>query len=140
MSLIQFGEYISWKLPKKAHLLLTSNEDDGSMNVSSLDSAQATRLINFKLDFDYELYAKWMDANHLRSECINFCLLHGSEIFDQSDKINARTYTMFTNAISGLKDLSSTDTLNTIDLIARGCFGNDSTIGALFVTFVNNNC
>ena len=42
MSLIQFGEYISWKLPEKTHLLLTSNEDNGSMNVSSLDSAQSS--------------------------------------------------------------------------------------------------
>lgn len=40
MSLIQFGEYISWKLPEKTHLILTSNEDNGSMNVTSLDSAQ----------------------------------------------------------------------------------------------------
>lgn len=40
MSLIQFGEYVSWKLPNKCHLLLTSNEDDGSMNLSSTDDAQ----------------------------------------------------------------------------------------------------
>lgn len=40
MGLIQFGEYISWKLPEKVHLVLTSNEDNGIMAVTSLDSAQ----------------------------------------------------------------------------------------------------
>lgn len=40
MSLIQFGEYISWKLPKKCHLLLSSNPDNGEYSVSGLDPAQ----------------------------------------------------------------------------------------------------
>ena len=138
MSLIQFGEYISWKLPDKTHLILTSNEDNGAMNVTSIDSAQQSRLLNFKLNFDYEQYGKWMDKNGLKSEAINFMLFH-PEIFDQSDRINARTYTMFTNAISGFKNFDDLETLDNIDLIARGCFGDDTTIGGLFVTFVNNN-
>jgi len=138
MSLIQFGEYISWKLPDKTHLILTSNEDNGAMNVTSIDSAQQSRLLNFKLNFDYEQYGKWMDKNGLKSEAINFMLFH-PEIFDQSDRINARTYTMFTNAISGFKNFDNLETLDNIDLIARGCFGDDTTIGSLFVTFVNNN-
>lgn len=138
MSLIQFGEYISWKLPEKTHLILTSNEDNGSMNVTSLDSAQQSRLLNFHLDFNYEQYGKWMDRCNLKSEAINFMLLH-PEIFDQSDRVNARTYTMFANAISGFKSFSNIETLDSIDLIAKGCFGNDTTIGALFVTFIHNN-
>lgn len=138
MSLIQFGEYISWKLPDKTHLILTSNEDNGSMNVTSIDSAQQSRLLNFKLNFDYEQYGKWMDRCGLKSEAINFMLFH-PEIFDQSDRINARTYTMFTNAISGFKNFDNLETLDNIDLIARGCFGDETKIGSLFVTFVNNN-
>jgi hypothetical protein len=138
MSLIQFGEYISWKLPEKTHLILTSNEDNGSMNVTSLDAAQSSRLLNFKLNFDYEQYGKWMDRCNLKSELINFMLFH-PEIFEQSDRINARTYTMFANALSGFKNFDSTETLESIDLIARGCFGDETTIGSLFVAFVNNN-
>lgn len=137
MGLVQFGEYISWKLPKKTHLILTSNEDDGSMNVTSLDSAQSSRLLNFKLDFDYEQYGKWMDKCGLKSEAINFMLLH-PEIFEQSERINARTYTMFANAIAGFKNLGDVEILDSICLIAKGCFGTDTTIGNLFVTFVHN--
>ena len=138
MSLIQFGEYISWKLPEKTHLLLTSNEDNGSMNVSSLDSAQSSRMITFHLEFNNDQYCAWMDKNNLRSELINFALLN-PEIFEQNDTINARTYTMFANALAGFKSFDSIDTLNTVDLIAKGCFGKDTNIGDLFVAFVHNN-
>lgn len=66
-------------------------------------------------------------------------MLFHPEIFEQSDRINARTYTMFANALSSFKNFDSTETLESIDLIARGCFGDDTTIGSLFVAFVNNN-
>lgn len=136
MALVQFGEYISWKLPKNTHLFLTSNIDDGSMNVSSMDAAQTSRMLTFRLDFDHKLYATWMDNLDLKSEAINFMLMN-PEIFEQSDRVNARTYTMFANAISGIKDFGSS--LGDVDLIARGCFGDETTIGALFATFVHNN-
>ena len=137
MALVQFGEYVSWKLPKKTHLLLTSNEDNGSMNVTSLDSAQQTRMLTFKLGFDYEQYGKWMDNQGMKDVVINFMLMH-PEIFDQSDKINARTYTMFANAISGFSKWDDTETLANISLIAKGCFGEDTSIGDLFATFIYN--
>ena len=137
MSLIQFGEYISWKLPKKCHLLLTSNEDDGSMNLSSIDDAQKSRLLTFSVDFDYTQYGFWMDQQHMRTEFINFMLLN-PEIFDQSTIINARTYTMFANACEGIKDLSDINSMNFVSSIARSCFGKDTTVGDLFAAFVNN--
>lgn len=136
MSLIQFGEYISWKLPKKTHLLLTSNEDNGSMSVTTLDSAQQTRLINFHLEFNNEQYCAWLDKNNAPDVLVNFALLHG-EIFEQCDTINARTYTMFANALNSITNFNSLEALDTVDLIARGCFGKDTNIGALFVTFVD---
>lgn len=145
MSLIQFGEYVSWKLPKKTHLLLTSNEDDGAQNITSLDSAQRTRLLNFHLDFSHEQYGKWMDKHNLNSQAINFMLLH-PEIFSvdpqkhtQNGLINARTYTMFAQAIAGLPNFDSLESLTMIDLIAQGCFGKETNIGNLFVAFVHNN-
>lgn len=137
MALVQFGEYISWKLPKKTHLLLTSNEDTGEFNVSSIDAAQRSRMLTFKLDFDCEQYGKWLDQQGMRDEVINFMLLN-PEIFNQSDKINARTYTMFANAISGFKNWNDVNTLNNIFLIAKGCFGDDTSIGDLFATFIYN--
>lgn len=138
MSLIQFNEYISWKLPKKTHLLLTSNPDNGENSVTSLDAAQSSRLINFYLDFDPVQYGEWMDNNNLRNEAINFMLLH-PEIFDTSKQINARTYTMFASALDGISNLSSDSSFDLISYIAKGCFGNNTNIGELFITFINNN-
>lgn len=68
MSLMQFGEYISWKLPKKCHLILSSNPDDGSYSVTDLDPAQKSRMINFTMDFDVQCWAKWADRVGIRSE------------------------------------------------------------------------
>lgn len=68
MSLVQFGEYISWKLPQKCHLILSSNIDDGSCNVTSLDLAQKTRMINLSVDFDLNVFANWMEKQNMRSE------------------------------------------------------------------------
>ena len=68
MSLTQFGEYVSWKLPKNCHLILTANPDDGSYNVTSMDEAQMSRIINFDMEFDVQCFAKWMEVQNMRSE------------------------------------------------------------------------
>ena len=40
MQLIQDGKFISWKLPENTNIVLSSNPDDGTYQVSSLDPAQ----------------------------------------------------------------------------------------------------
>jgi len=139
MSLIQFGEYVSWKLPKKCHVLLSSNPDDGSYSVTSLDPAQKSRLINFDVEFDAKVFGKWCDKVGMRDELINFMLLN-PEIFDKSAVINARTYTMFANAISGIDNYDTPENLSLISLIAKGCFGDDNeVVSNLFITFIHNH-
>ena len=136
MSLVQFGEYVSWKLPKKCHLILSSNPNNGDYNVTELDPAQKSRMINFDVDFDLQTYAKWMSKVGIRSELQNFALLT-PEIFERGAHINARSYTMFANAISGFENLDSQDTLEKICLISKGCFGDDWVSG-MFIQFVHN--
>ena len=136
MSLIQFGEYISWKLPKNCHLILSSNPDNGDYSVTGLDAAQQSRMINFNVDFDLQVFAKWMSKVGIRGELQNFALLT-PEIFTRSARINARSYTMFANAISGLKQFDTEDALAKVCLIAKGCF-DDEYVAGLFVQFVHN--
>lgn len=138
MSLIQFGEYVSWKLPEKCHLLLTSNPDNSSYSVSSLDEAQSSRLINFNVDFDATVYSKWCDSVGMQDQLINFMLLN-PEIF-QNSGVNARTYTMFANALNGIKEFDSSESLALVSLIGSGCFGtNGDVVSDLFVSFVHNH-
>lgn len=137
MALIQFGEYVSWKLPKKCHLLLSSNPEDGQYNVTTLDEAQSSRLLNFNIDFDVKVWSKWADANRMPSPFINFALMT-PEIFEKGRNINARSYTIFTNALSSIKDLSKPESLEMISLISKGCFGDNEVISSMFTTFIHN--
>lgn len=140
MELIDRGEYISWKLPKNCTIVLTSNPDNGDYNVTTMDNAQKTRYINFEIEFDVEVWARWAEREHLDSRAINFALLY-PEIFDKEgnvQKINPRSYATFCNAISGLKDWNAADNLAMILNIAKGCFtSKENIIGNLFTTFIN---
>lgn len=140
MELIDRGEYISWKLPKNCTIVLTSNPDNGDYNVTTMDNAQKTRYINFEIEFDVDVWARWAEREHLDSRAINFALLY-PEIFDKEgnvQKINPRSYVTFCNAISGLKDWNTADNLAMILNIAKGCFtSKENVIGNLFTTFIN---
>ena len=137
MSLIQFGEYISWKLPKKCHLLLSSNPDNGEYSVSGLDPAQKSRVLTFNVDFDINVFAKWAEGK-LNDTLLNFAIMT-PEIFEKSSLINARTYTMFANALSGITNFDTPDSLAMISLIAKGCFGDDDAVSGMLVTFIHNH-
>lgn len=142
MELINTASYISWKLPKYTSICLTSNPDDGEYSVSSLDSAQKTRFINFNLKLNVEDWASWAEFNDIDSRCINFGLLYGDEIFKKHNNIqtvNPRAYTTFCKAISSIKNWEEENSLSLILNISKGCFLNDddNIIGSLFTTFIN---
>lgn len=61
------------------------------------------------------------------------------EIFEKSSLINARTYTMFANALSGITNFDTPDSLAMISLIAKGCFGDDDAVSGMLVTFIHNH-
>lgn len=142
MELIDRGEYVSWKLPKNTTICLTSNPDNGDYNVSGMDDAQKTRMVNFNVEFDLDVWAEWAESVELRNEAINFALFY-PEIFEKKNNVkvaNARSYVTFCNAISGLEDWSKPKNLAMILDIAKGCFLNDkdNVIGTFFTTFISN--
>lgn len=138
MSLIQFGEYISWKLPKKCHIILTSNPGDEYTNLAELDDAQQSRMLTFHVDFDVQPWAKWAEQVGIREQFINFALLN-PEIFERGHIINARSYTLFANALKTITDLSKPASMELAASIANGSFGSDGEyIAGLFTQFINN--
>ena len=142
MELICRGTYVSWSLPKYTNIVLTSNPDNGEYQVVTLDGAQKSRYVNFNLKFDVQCWATWAEESGLDSRGINF-LLCTPEVLESKDgvnKANARSYTMFINAISGIKDWEKPESLAFILNIAKGCFPFDSNnvIGSLFTTFIRN--
>lgn len=141
MELIDRGQYVSWSLPPKTTIVLSSNPDNGDYSVSTLDNAQKTRYMSFSVDFDIEVWAKWAEFEGLDSRTINFALSN-PEIFKKQggvQTVNARSYTTFANTIAGFKDFSTRETLSKILNIASGCFTNENnTVGTLFTAFIAN--
>ncbi len=131
MEIIDRQEYISWKLPKDWHVILTTNPDSGDYHVSSLDPAQKTRFITVNLKFDAECWARWAEQNDIDGRCINFLIMH-PELVTQTT--NARSITTFFNSISSIKNFE--DSLPLIQMIGEGSVGGE--FSTMFTTFINN--
>ena len=142
MELIYQQEYLSWKLPPRTQVILTSNHDDGSYSVNSLDAAQKSRFVSFDVKFDANAWCQWADNQGLDNRVINFMLLYHHELMTRKQgfsKVNARNYTMFANIISGIDNWNSMEGQMMILKIASGCFLDDSDIvGGLFTQFISN--
>jgi hypothetical protein len=131
MEILDRQEYVSWKLPKNWHVILTTNPDNGDYNVTSLDIAQKTRFISVGLKYDKDVWAKWAETASIDGRCINFMLMH-PELVTQS--VNPRAVTTFFNAISSFKNFNQR--LPMIQMIGEGSVGVD--FAAMFTMFINN--
>ena len=73
--------------------------------------------------------------------CINFALAY-PEIFESKEgvqRVNARSYVTFANAISGVPEWGDAKNLAMILNISKGCFTDkDNIVGHLFTTFIAN--
>jgi len=131
MDLIDRQEYISWKLPKDWHILLTANPDDGNYLVNAIDVAQKTRFSSVDLKWSAERWAEWAEKNGIDSRCINFVLM-SPEMVD--DRVNPRSLTNFFNSIYSIKDFE--EELPLIKMLGEGTVGPEA--ATMFVMFINN--
>ncbi len=143
MELILTQRYTSWSLPKKTTIVLTNNPDDGNSNVQSLDEAQKTRFLNFSLSWSQDAWAEWAEKSGMDGRCINFALTYASELFNADEDgnriCNPRSFSMFADMISGVKDWDDIDSLSFITLIAKGCFkDDDGKFSKMFTSFLRN--
>lgn len=145
MTLIETQSYYSWKLPKGWTIVLSTNPDDGNYQVSSLDSAQASRFVSYDIIFAKEPWAKWAEEQSIDGRFINFVLLNpelleGTGTKDdkkQANKaINPRAAVMFSHLISGIKDWSTSEGLETIQRRGEASVGPE--FAQQFVMFINN--
>jgi hypothetical protein len=131
MEILDRQEYVSWKLPKNWHVILTTNPDNGDYNVTSLDVAQKTRFISVELKYDADVWAKWAEKANIDGRCINFMLMHPELV---TQRINPRAITTFFNAISSVPKFE--DGLPLIQMIGEGSVGAD--FSSMFTMFINN--
>lgn len=131
MELVDRQEYISWKLPKDWHIILTANPDNGDYLVNSIDTAQRTRFISVNLKFDIDVWAKWAEKEQIDTRCINFMLMHPELV---TQKTNARSIVTFYNSISSIPDFEKN--LPLIQMIGEGSVGPEFT--TMFTSFIHN--
>ena len=131
MELIDRQEYISWKLPKNWHIVLTTNPDNGDYNVTSLDIAQKTRFISTEVKFDANVWARWAESVGIDGRCINFLLMNPEVV---TTSVNPRAITTFFNSISSIAKFE--DELPVIQMIGEGSVGPE--VSSLFTMFINN--
>ena len=131
MELVDRQEYISWKLPKDWHILLTANPDDGQYMVNAIDTAQRTRFVSVEFKFEVDRWAEWAEANNIDGRCINFLLMH-PEIINKD--VNPRSITTFFNAISSIPVFE--EQLGLIQQIGEGSVGSE--VASLFTQFIAN--
>lgn len=133
MELVDRQEYISWKLPKDWHIVLTANPDDGEYLVNSIDVAQRTRFVSTVLKWSHERWAEWAEQNGVDGRCINFVLSH-PEIVGENKGVNPRSLTTFFNSISSFQNFN--DKLPMIQMVGEGSVGPEVT--TLFTGFIKN--
>lgn len=143
MDLVLEQKYISWSLPKRTTIILTSNCDDGTANVNSLDEAQSTRFLNFEIKWSQDAWAMWAEAAKVDGRCINFVLSYSDELFNADEEgnriCNPRSFSMFADMISGVKDWDNAESINFISTIAKGCFKDeDNKFSKMFSIFLRN--
>ena len=143
MELILTQKYVSWSLPKKTTIVLTANPDNGEYNVNSLDEAQRTRFLNFPIAFDLDAWTLWAEKVQLDGRCINFVMNYANELFNSDEDgnhiCNPRSFVMFANMISGVKDWEVPENLEFIQLIAKGCFKDEGgRFNKIFASFIRN--
>lgn len=131
MELIDRQEYISWKLPKNWHIVLTTNPDNGDYNVTSLDIAQKTRFISTEVKFCEKVWAKWAEKANIDGRCINFLLMNPEVV---SKSVNPRAMTTFFNSISSIDKFE--EQLPLIQMIGEGSVGAETS--TMFTMFINN--
>jgi hypothetical protein len=133
MELVDRQEYISWKLPKDWHILLTANPDNGDYIVNSIDTAQRTRFVSVVLKWNHERWAEWAEKQNIDGRCINFVLMNPEVV---NTKVNPRSLTTFFNCIRSIKNFDSAESLTKIQMIGEGSVGPET--ASLFTSFINN--
>jgi hypothetical protein len=131
MELIDRQEYISWKLPKNWHILLSANPDNGDYLVNTIDVAQRTRFASVAYQFDAEVWGKWAEHHGVDGRCINFLLMNPDVI---TQRVNPRSITNFFNSISSLADFDKE--LGLIQNLGESMIGPEAAM--LFTQFIAN--
>src|ERR1035437_3165953 len=129
-------EFLSWKLPKDCHIIISQNPDDGIYMTNSMDTAMLTRFSTVTMKFDIDCWARQMEREQLDNRCLNFLIKHPELMNDENLKIgvNPRSITNFFNSISSISDFEKN--IVRVQQIGEASVGLE--VSTLFTTFIVN--
>lgn len=90
MQLVQDYRTISWEIPEGWTIVFTGNPDNRFNQVTSMDTAQLTRMKHITFQVDAKEWALWATENKLDPRGINFILRY-PEMIVGSERTNPRT-------------------------------------------------
>lgn len=105
MQLIQDGKTISWALPKGWMVVFTGNPDNRYNQVTSMDTAQLSRMKHITLEVDAKEWALWAQENQIDKRGVNFVLRY-PEMIVGKERTNPRSLTEFFYTLKNYPDLN----------------------------------
>lgn len=108
MQLVQDYRTISWKLPKGWTIVFTGNPDNRFNQVTSMDTAQLTRMKHITLVPDAVEWAAWATDNDIDARLINFILRY-PEMMIGKERTNPRTLAEFGRTLKRFPVLDKTN-------------------------------
>jgi len=133
MQLLQNYEMASWKLPKKWHIVLTSNPEGGDYSITTMDEAMLTRMMHVSMEFDVKAWAKWALDNGVDARGVNFVLTYPEMV--TGDLTTPRSLVQFFESIKYIDDLR--ENLALVNTLALSTLDRNTAIA--FGAFVSNN-
>lgn len=104
MQLVQDYRTIAWSIPKGWTIVFTGNPDNRFNQVTSMDTAQLTRIKHVTLVPDAVEWSVWAESNNIDKRLINFVLRY-PEMLIGSERTNPRTLAEFGRALKRFPNL-----------------------------------
>lgn len=98
MQLVQDYRTISWSIPNGWTIVFTGNPDNRFNQVTSMDSAQLTRIKHVTMEPDATEWAVWAENNGIDERLISFVLRY-PEMMVGSERTNPRSLAEFGRAL-----------------------------------------
>lgn len=105
MQLVQDYRTISWEIPAGWTICFTGNPDNRYNQVTSMDTAQLTRMKHVTLEADAKEWAVWATNQGIDKRGINFVLRY-PEMMIGKQRTNLRSLTEFFHSLAGFHNLA----------------------------------
>lgn len=136
MQLVQDYRTISWEIPKGWTIVFTGNPDNRWNQVTSMDTAQLTRMKHVTMEIDAKEWAQWATDEGLDSRGINYVLKYPEMMFG-SERTNPRTLSEFFYMLKKYPSKLDKEDISKLYMDARSLL-DEETVESMMVFFLRD--